>query len=72
MTGDFMRTEKRGRIIKQSDVRHMIGDVTNMTIWRWVNKDDYKSLDFPKPIKIKTRNYWNINAIQEWIATQAV
>jgi len=65
-----MNTEIQSRLIKQSDVKHMIGDVSNMTIWRWVNLEGYESLGFPKPIKIKTRNYWNINSVQKGIAGQ--
>ena len=67
-----MNTEMQSRLIKQSDVKHMIGDVSDMTIWRWLNEEGYESLCFPKPIKIKTRNYWNINSVQKWIAGQTV
>ena len=67
---DFMNTETQSRLIKQSDVRHMIGDVSDTTIWRWLNEEGYESLGFPKPIKIKTRNYWNVNSVQKWIAGQ--
>jgi len=66
-----MRTEPQSRLIKQADVKHMIGDVTNMTIWRWLHEEGYESLGFPKPIKIMTRNYWDINAVQKWIEGQA-
>ena len=67
-----MNTEMQSRLIKQSDVKHMIGDVSDMTIWRWLNEEGYESLGFQKPIKIKTRNYWNINSVQKWIAGQTV
>jgi len=67
-----MTTEIQSRLIKQSDVKHMIGDVSDMTIWRWLNEEGYESLFFPKPIKIKTRNYWNVNSVQKWIAGQTV
>lgn len=67
-----MNTEAQNCLITSRDVRHMIGNVSDMTLWRWMNDKGYESLAFPKPVKINTRNYWDINTMREWIASQAV
>ncbi|KIN69675.1 hypothetical protein Z948_3424 [Sulfitobacter donghicola DSW-25 = KCTC 12864 = JCM 14565] len=38
-----------------------------MTIWRWLQD---QKLDFPKPIKIKTRNYWRSSDLSSWIESK--
>lgn len=40
-------------LITSKQLRHLAGDVSDMTVWRWV-----KTGVVPSPIKINGRNYW--------------
>ena len=40
-------------LMQSRQVRAALGDVSDMTIWRWV-----KAGILPEPIKINSRNYW--------------
>ncbi len=51
-------------------VRQMLGNVSDMTIWRWLHDDNYKDLNFPKPITIATRRYWKRGSIESFINQQ--
>ncbi|MEH2573483.1 hypothetical protein [Bradyrhizobium sp. AZCC 1708] len=47
-------------------------DITSMTRWRWERDPD---LSFPKPIKIRDRNYYRrseLNAFKERMLRQAI
>lgn len=52
------------RLIGAVELRELFGNVTEMTISRWL-KDD--RLDFPKPIRIATRRYWFEAEVLSWI-----
>ena len=65
-----MSLQTQVRLIPARDVRHLIGDISEMTLWRWLNESAYQSLNFPKPIKINTRNYWDNLQISKWISNQ--
>ena len=52
------------RLIGAVELRELFGNVTEMTISRWL-KDD--RLDFPKPIRIATRRYWFEAEVLAWI-----
>jgi len=41
--------------INAAKVRELCGGVSNMTIWRWMQRED---LDFPMPTMIGKRRYW--------------
>jgi predicted DNA-binding transcriptional regulator AlpA len=41
--------------IGAAKVRELCGGVSNMTIWRWMQRED---LNFPKPTMIGKRRYW--------------
>lgn len=56
-------TEKR---IQAAAVRALCGDVSDMTIWRWLNERD-----FPKPFKIGHRRYWRESDVIAWLEAQA-
>lgn len=51
-----MNTDK---LVSSTTVRRELGDVSEMTIWRWV-----KAEILPAPIKINKRNYWPASAIE--------
>ena len=57
-------TEKR---IQAAAVRALCGDVSDMTIWRWLNDP---AMDFPKPVYIGNRRYWREAEIIEWLDAQ--
>lgn len=57
------------KLITAATVRELCGGVTDMTIWRWVQRSD---LDFPKPLKIGRRNYWREAEILAWLDAREV
>jgi predicted DNA-binding transcriptional regulator AlpA len=54
-------------LITGKQLRQLLGDCSEMHIWRLINDERYKSLAFPRPIKINDRNYWRFGAIREWL-----
>lgn len=57
-------TEKH---ITAAAVRELCGDVSDMSIWRWLNSPD---LNFPKPIYIQKRRYWKEAEVLAWLNRQ--
>lgn len=53
--------------IPASAVREICGDVSAMTLWRWLN-DPRK--EFPEPIYIGRRRYWREADIIDWLERQ--
>jgi len=53
-------------------VREILGNVSDMTIWRWLNDEHYKDLNFPKPINIANRRYWKRSWIESFIKQREV
>lgn len=51
-------------LLSANAVRTMCGDVSDMTIWRWLHDP---ALNFPKPLYISKRRYWREDDILEWI-----
>lgn len=41
-------------LLNSRTVRRQFGDITEMTLWRWIHSD----VNFPAPVKINGRNYW--------------
>lgn len=50
--------ETQGRLLAARAVRERLGDVSDMTLWRW-QRDGI----LPQPVKINGRNYWPESAI---------
>jgi predicted DNA-binding transcriptional regulator AlpA len=47
-------------------VRQHLGNVSEMTIWRWTYERD-----FPRPdVIIARRKFWRLRTIEAWIAAQ--
>jgi len=44
-------------------VRKLFGDISDMTLWRWLHDD---KLGFPKPMYINGRRYWDEEEIEAW------
>lgn len=40
---------------------------SHVTIWRWVRDP---TLGFPQPTQINRLNYWRLNDLQDWEASQ--
>jgi len=56
------------KLITAVAVREVLGGVSDMTLWRWLNDPD---LDFPRPTYIGKRRYFRDAEIAEWIEAQA-
>jgi predicted DNA-binding transcriptional regulator AlpA len=52
-------------------VRKLLGDCSDMHVWRLCNSPRYEHLDFPKPVKLderpNARNYWWRGQIVTWV-----
>ncbi|MGO4909521.1 helix-turn-helix transcriptional regulator [Pseudorhodobacter sp. W20_MBD10_FR17] len=55
------------RLIGAKDVRTRFG-VTDMSLWRWIRDEE---LNFPQPIYIQRRRFWEADAIEAFIQKQA-
>ncbi|MBU3259310.1 AlpA family phage regulatory protein [Roseovarius sp. PS-C2] len=55
------------RRIPAAAVREICGDISDMTLWRWL---DNEALKFPKPIYIGNRRYWREADVIEWLDSQ--
>ena len=56
------------KLITAVAVREVLGGVSDMTLWRWLNDPD---LDFPRPAYIGKRRYFRDAEIAAWIEAQA-
>lgn len=54
-----MNTNEPSRLIPARAVRQRFGDISSMTLWRWVQQGI-----LPEPVKINGRNYWPETAIE--------
>ena len=54
-------------LIPASEVRALLGGITDMTLWRWLQDEQ---LAFPQPIRIKTRRYWRYCDLNAWLEEQ--
>jgi len=41
-------------------------NVTPMTLWRWQQLPD-----FPAPVRIGRRRFWEVNAVARWLADRS-
>lgn len=57
------------RRIPAAAVRVICGDISAMTLWRWLDDED---LNFPKPIYIGRRRYWREADVIEWMEAREV
>jgi predicted DNA-binding transcriptional regulator AlpA len=54
-------------LIPASEVRALLGGITDMTLWRWLQDEQ---LALPQPIRIKTRRYWRNGDLNAWLEEQ--
>ena len=50
-------------LISARTVRAELGGISDMTLWRWLNRSD---LCFPRPLVIARRRYWRRTDIEKW------
>jgi predicted DNA-binding transcriptional regulator AlpA len=50
-------------LISATTVRAELGGISDMTLWRWLNRPD---LGFPRPVVIARRRYWRRVDIENW------
>lgn len=60
---------KTHRRINSSAVRALCGDISDMTLHRWLKNP---ALAFPKPTYIGPRRFWRETEILEWLDRQGV
>lgn len=53
--------------IKAETVRQLCGDITDMTLWRWIRDP---RIAFPSPVTILRRRYWREDEIRGWLEAQ--
>lgn len=53
--------------ITARQLRHRLGGVSDMSIWRW-SRD--AALAFPKPIRINSRRFWRLSDLVAWEQSQ--
>ncbi|WP_101340789.1 helix-turn-helix transcriptional regulator [Cereibacter azotoformans] len=56
------------KLISANAVRILCGDVSDMTLWRWLNNP---ALSFPKPVVISRRRYWREAEVMAWLDARA-
>lgn len=59
---------EQNKLISANAVRILLGDVSDMTVWRWLQDPE---LAFPRPIYIGTRRYWKEAELAAWIGVVA-
>lgn len=52
-------------MLNSRQVRAKCGEVTDMTIWRWL-----REAEFPAPTKVNRRNFWRESEIDNWWTTR--
>ena len=55
--------------INAQQVRAFCGDISDMTLWRWLNSPE---MGFPKPIYIGRRRYWREADVIKWLDAHEV
>lgn len=67
------------RLIPATHVCAMLGSTSRkgepqpcskMHLWRLVNLERYRELNFPRPISINNRNYFRLDEVEAWIDLQ--
>ncbi|MCZ7857065.1 helix-turn-helix transcriptional regulator [Agrobacterium salinitolerans] len=54
-------------LLNSRQLKDRLGGITDMTLWRWSRRPD---LDFPKPLVIARRKYWDIRDVDAFIERQ--
>lgn len=57
------------RYLTASEVRARFGNISDMTLWRWLEDDE---LGFPRPMRVNRRRLFKERDIVDWEARRAV
>lgn len=57
------------KLISSSTARELLGGISAMSEWRWAQDE---KLNFPRPIKIRNRNFYREADILEWINSREI
>lgn len=52
-----------GVYLPAKKVRNRYGDVSDMTLWRWLNDP---TMAFPRPLVINKRRLWKVDDLLAW------
>lgn len=63
---DLNETPRPERLLNPAAMRARCGDISEMTIHRWLRTDG----GFPQPVYIGTRRFWRESEIDAWIASR--
>jgi predicted DNA-binding transcriptional regulator AlpA len=64
-------TNTTDRFLSGPEVCRRYG-VVEMTIWRWLNDDDYADLEFPQPaFRVRDRRFWREQDLIDWERSSA-
>lgn len=56
------------KLITAKVVRELCGDISDMSLWRWLSDP---ALKFPKPVYIQKRRFWREAEVLNWIEAKA-
>jgi predicted DNA-binding transcriptional regulator AlpA len=59
------------QLLTSKQIRALLGNCSEMHLWRLINVERYQFLNFPRPIVINRRNYFRRREIVCWIEQQA-
>ena len=59
---------EQNKLIGANALRILLGDVSDMTVWRWLKNPE---LGFPRPVYIARRRYWKEAEVLAWIEAQS-
>jgi hypothetical protein len=57
-----------GDLLGAPQVRRRYGGISDMCLWRWLRDPN---LDFPRPLIIRKRRYWQTGKLKAWERAQA-
>jgi predicted DNA-binding transcriptional regulator AlpA len=67
--GETTMKNTEDRLIGANEVRARLGGISDMTLWRWI---DDQAVQFPKPVYVRRRRFWNDRELQAWIERQPI
>lgn len=63
-----MHKRKMRKLITAKKTCERLGGVSDMSLWRWLNNPE---LEFPRPVYIGNRRYFDEDSIDDWVERQA-
>jgi predicted DNA-binding transcriptional regulator AlpA len=63
---------ERDAFIGAKKTCELLDKCSRMHLWRLLNDERYRHLKFPKPVKLRQRNYWRAGDVLDWIRNTAL